>query len=114
MKHILIIDDEEDIRILMRAMLRSAGYEVDCASNIELAQNLLEVGKYQTIFLDLNLGNDYGLNLLPRISETQDDAEVVVITAYDEPSIRRQVQEEGITHFVPKPFKKSQILEMVA
>lgn len=114
MKRILIIDDEQDIGHLMRAMLRSAGYRVEYACCAASARKLLLSHDFQTIFLDLHLGDEHGLNLLPAIKESQENPDIVVITAYDEPAIRKRVAKEGIRHFIPKPFKKSQVLEMLA
>ncbi len=113
MKHILIIDDELDIGHLMRSMLRSAGYSVKYAPSAASARLLLESDDFQIIFLDLHLGDEHGLNLLPKIMESQENPDIVVITAYDEPAIRKRVAKEGIRHFIPKPFKKSQVLEML-
>ena len=98
----------------MRSMLRSAGYNVQYASSAASARNLLEIHKFQTIFLDLHLGDEHGLNLLPEILRSQDNPDIVVITAYDEPAVRKRVANEGIRYFIPKPFKKSQVLEILA
>ena len=114
MKHILIIDDEPDIGLLMRSMLRSAGFAAEYASSAASARKLLVSNNYETIFLDLHLGDEHGLNLLAEIHENQENPEVVVITAYDEPATRKRVANKGIRHFIPKPFKKSQVLAILA
>lgn len=114
MKSVLIIDDEEDIGHLMMSMLSREGYTVKYASTATRARELLKENEFHTILLDLHLGEEQGLNLLGDIGESQRDPHIVVITAYDEPIIRKKVAKAGIHDFIPKPFKKSQVLELIA
>ena len=114
MKSILIIDDEEDIGQMMKSILKREGYDVKYASSAAVARQLLKSNAFQAVLLDLHLGDENGLNLLPEIHESQDNPSIVVITAYDDPSIRKKVARNGISRFIPKPFKKSQILEMLS
>ncbi len=114
MKSVLIIDDEEDIGQLMMSILRREGFAVKYASSAFQARELLKTNEFHTILLDLHLGEEQGLNLLGDIGKSQRDPHIVVITAYDEPIIRKKVAKAGIRDFIPKPFKKSQVLELIA
>ncbi len=111
MKKILVVDDEADIGLLMKAMLKNAGYDVTHAANLGDAVYLLKHNTYDTIFLDLNLDHEFGLNLVPTIREENNNAHVVVISAQKAPDVKEQVAAEGIRLFIEKPFNKSQILK---
>lgn len=109
MENILVVDDEQDVGLLMKAMLTSAGYQVLYASNLEDARNLLKQNPVRLVFLDLNLDNEYGLNLLPSVNETQKNADIVVITAKKDPDLKKTVIEKGVKQLIEKPFSKKEI-----
>jgi DNA-binding NtrC family response regulator len=113
MKKVLIVDDEKDIGTLMVMILKSVGMEVEYASGPVQAASYLEQNQFNTIFLDLNLGGSYGLDLMPLIRQSQENAEVIVISAHSEPSTLEKVQEAGISNFIQKPFKRMEIIEAV-
>ena len=105
-----MVDDEKDIGILMKAMLRTSRFIVVYASNIDEATKELMNDAFETVFLDLNLDNEYGLNLVDTIRETNKEANIVVITAQKPSEIKQEVTSHGIEHLIEKPFNKSQIL----
>ena len=112
-KKILVVDDEEDIGLLMKAILSHSGYHVLYASNLSDARNFLIEEEIHMVFLDLNLGDEYGLTLLPLIRKTNRDANVVVITAQKESKIRDDVTSSGIKRLIEKPFNKKEILTVL-
>lgn len=114
MNKVLVVDDEKDIGILMKAMLKSSRYLVIYASNIDEATKELMNESYETVFLDLNLDNEYGLNLVNTIRETNKEANIVVITAQKQSEVKQEVNSHGIEHLIEKPFNKSQILTVLA
>lgn len=105
-----MVDDEKDIGILMKAMLKSSRFIVVYASNIDEATNELMNDAFETIFLDLNLDNEYGLNLVNTIRATNKEANIVVITAQKQSEIKQEVVSHGMEQLIEKPFNKSQIL----
>ena len=110
MNKVLVVDDEEDIGTLMKAMLKSSCYMVVYAGNIDDATEELKKEEFQTIFLDLNLDNEYGLNLVTTIRKTNKEANIVVITAQKQSEIKQEVISHGIQYLIENPFNKSQIL----
>lgn len=111
MKRILIVEDEEDIGLLLSAMLKNAGYEVAYAPDALKAKELIRSDQFQFILLDLNLGNSHGLDLMPSIKRFQTGAEVIVISAYTDDSVQKAVFAQGIKQFIKKPFSKAQVLK---
>lgn len=105
------MDDEVEIGILMTGILEAEGYLVDCANDKDQAAQLLKEHQFGTLFLDLNLGRHNGLSLLPLVRAHQDHMQVVVVSAHGGKDIQQKVREEGVDHFILKPFSKSQLLE---
>jgi len=113
MSKVLVVDDEEDIGIMMKAMLKSSGYSVVYANSFSEAQSKLQDHQFETIFLDLNLDNEYGLNLVPAIRETNKEANIIVITAQKGLDIKKELSSSGIDFLIQKPFNKKQILTVL-
>ncbi len=112
-KKILVVDDEEDIGLLMKAILSSSGYNVIYASNLSDARKILRQQEIHMVFLDLNLGNDFGLTLVPIIRKTNERADVVIITAQKERKTIDAITSSGIKKLIEKPFNKKEILTML-
>ncbi|QJD81467.1 response regulator [Spirosoma rhododendri] len=105
-KRVLIIDDESDICLLLSGLLRKLGYIPTCAQFIEEGRQCLSTQQYDAIFLDLNLPDGLGFDLLPVIREDQVNARVIMISAFDGQAERRRAEEQGADFFVGKPFTR--------
>src|ERR1043165_5521090 len=79
---LLIIDDEENIRRTTAVALEAMGHETAAASNAAAALKQLEQDQFDVAFLDLKLGDESGLELLPQLLKLNPQLEVVVFTAY--------------------------------
>ncbi|MEK6776704.1 MAG: response regulator [bacterium] len=85
MKTVLIVDDEENIRILYKEELADEGYNVILASNGYEALEVLSVQKPDAIILDIKMPGMDGVNLLKLIKERkEDDIPVIICSAYEE------------------------------
>lgn len=84
MKRILVIDDEDSIRLLLRDELSEAGYEVMTASNGEEALALVEETKPDLVTLDIKMPHMDGVEFLRRLRQIHRDLPVVICTAYDD------------------------------
>ncbi|MGB6034679.1 MAG: response regulator [Cryomorphaceae bacterium] len=110
---ILVVDDEEDIGFLMRMLLKSEGYEVVYVKTLSDAKLALKTEIFHTVFLDLNLENEYGLDLVSTIRKQSMRSTIAVITAQKEPRVRRDVEESDVDFLVEKPFNRKKILEVL-
>ena len=82
MLNILVVDDESNIRKTLMLWLKSHGQQVRQAEN---ARNALEENrnsKFDLVFLDLRLGDDSGLDLIPKLLADSPWLKICVITAY--------------------------------
>ena len=108
-KRVLIIDDESDICLLLSGLLRRLGYQPTCAHFIEEGRQFLTTQHFDAVFLDLNLPDGVGFDLLPHIKEGQSEAKVVMISAFDGQAERRRATEQGADYFIGKPFTRRSI-----
>lgn len=84
MKRILVVDDDEDIRLLYKEVLQEEGYEVELARGGEEALEKLGKSKPDLVTLDLKMRGMGGLEVLERIREHDKDLPVIICTAYGE------------------------------
>jgi NtrC-family two-component system response regulator AlgB len=106
---ILIIDDEENIRRATVVVLEAIGHETVCVENAAAALKQVESGAFDVAFLDLKLGGDNGLDLLPRLLEIHPQLEVIVFTAYASIETAVEAMRRGAVDYIPKPFTPEQI-----
>jgi CheY-like chemotaxis protein len=84
MKRILVVDDEEGIRLLYQEELRDEGYEVVTAKSGEEALVVVKEQKPDLITLDIKMAQMDGADFLVRLREMHRDLPVIVCTAYDD------------------------------
>jgi len=108
-KRVLIIDDETDICLLLSGLLRRLGYQPTCAHFIEEGRQCLSSQQFDAIFLDLNLPDGLGFDLLPAIKENQASAKIIMISAFDGQAERRRATEQGANYFIGKPFTRKSV-----
>lgn len=106
-KKALIIDDEQDICLLLAAILRKNDFLTDFANTLGEASGKLSAFGPEVIFLDLNLPDGNGFNLIPEIRKKLPEAKIVVCSAYDGPKEQNRARREGAHAFVGKPLERS-------
>jgi DNA-binding NtrC family response regulator len=112
--NILVVDDDADIREVLRDRLESFGYRVLSASTAKEGLELLERQNPQLVLLDIEMPDMNGIDMLREIRRGEHDPTVVMITAYG--TIERAVEamKEGAYDFIPKPFEPDHIALIVA
>jgi DNA-binding NtrC family response regulator len=111
---ILVVDDDADIREILKDRLESMGCQVWMASSGKECLEILEIQSLQMVLLDIELPDMNGLNVLREIRKRGQDVTVVLITAYG--SIQRAIDamKEGAYDFIPKPFEPDHIALIIA
>ena len=84
MPKILVVDDEENIRLLYEIELKEEGYDVITASTAEEALDIIEKCHLDLITLDIRLPGMNGIEFLRKIKEFKRDLPVLMCTAYDD------------------------------
>jgi NtrC-family two-component system response regulator AlgB len=105
----LVIDDERNIRATLAVCLEGLGCLVAQASTGEGALEALRHTPFDLAFLDLRLGQESGLDLVPRLLAERPGLDVVVITAYATFDTAVEAIKRGAADYVPKPFTPTQI-----
>ena len=95
-KRILIVDDEADICFLLAGMLQRMGHSATCATQIEEGRRYLQRQQFDAVFLDLNLPDGLGFDLLPVIKNARTATKVIMISAFDGNAERRRATESLI------------------
>lgn len=106
---ILLIDDEQSLRRTLRTALESMGHTLSEAGSGEAALRLLGEGAYDAAFLDLRLGGESGLELLPKLLAQQPGLGIVVMTAYASIGSAVEAMRLGAFDYLPKPFTPDQL-----
>jgi len=82
MASVLIIDDDNYMSEMLRALVKEMGYEVDSASTLKNGLAIAAAGNYDVVYLDVRLPDGSGLNLLPRLQQVKSSPEIIIITAF--------------------------------
>ncbi|MBF0095929.1 MAG: response regulator transcription factor [Magnetococcales bacterium] len=101
-RHILVLEDEQSLRIDLEDYLIAKGYQVDGASALEEARQLLLSQHFDAVILDIGLPDGDGLQLLPEIRRQQPQCGTVILTAYGEAESRIRGLEEGADAYLVK------------
>lgn len=81
-KKILIVDDEDNIRLLYKEELQEEGYEVDCARNADEALKKIEEEEPDLITLDIKMPGMNGIDFLRLLKEQKRDIPIILCSAY--------------------------------
>ncbi len=108
-RHVLVVDDEPQIRRALRLVLRANGYEVTEVGAGEAAIDALSSSTFDLLILDLMLPDLDGVEVCRRLRQWS-EFPVVVLSAYGEEEIKVRALDEGADDFVTKPFSAPELL----
>jgi NtrC-family two-component system response regulator AlgB len=106
---VLIVDDEANIRKTLAVCLESRGHRVTAVSNAKDAKAEAERQVFDLAFVDMRLGMENGLDLIPTLLGTCPWLKVVVITAFASVDTAVEAMRRGATDYIPKPFTPEQV-----
>jgi NtrC-family two-component system response regulator AlgB len=107
--NLLIVDDEASLRRTLRTALESMGHQVGEAANSAAALAAVRRQRFDAAFLDLRLGAEKGLDLLPELLRAAPGLHVVVVTAYASLDSAVEALRRGAFDYLPKPFTPDQL-----
>jgi two-component system, NtrC family, response regulator AlgB len=110
---VLVIDDEKNIRATLTVCLEACGCSVATASTTDAALSAVEREAFELAFLDLRLGTEDGMALLPRLLAARPALAIVVITAYATIDTAVEAIKLGAVEYLAKPFTPAQIRHVV-
>ena len=107
--HILIIDDDEKIRDLLKQYLKNNNFFVSTSINASDAEEKLKIIKFDLAIIDIMMPGKDGLQLTKEIRE-KIDLPIILLTAKGEPEDRVRGLELGAEDYLPKPFEPKELL----
>lgn len=107
--NVLVVDDEANIRKTLSVCLESRGHRVTCASTARDAGAEADRQAFDLCFVDLRLGTESGLDLIPALLGLCPWLKIVVITAYASVDTAVEAMRRGATDYIPKPFTPEQV-----
>jgi CheY-like chemotaxis protein len=110
---VLVIDDDERVRTLLRDILRFAGYRVIEASDGRSGMRYLENGEFDMVLTDLGMPEMNGWEVVKMIKKETPQTPVVLITGWGTNLDEEKVKESGVDGIIGKPFQVNEVIETV-
>jgi len=111
---IFVIDDEVPITMILQSVLiKSFSHNVRIANSYSEAEKLIDGAIPAMAFIDINLGDGNGYNLIPFIKKNVPGAKIVMMSAYATEGEYMSAINHGADHFIEKPFNKNSIIETI-
>jgi DNA-binding NtrC family response regulator len=111
--HLLIVEDDSEMRDLLRKVLEKDGYQVSVAADGHEAIPLLSRGHFDLVVTDMLMPHDGGLELLEFIRKTQPMLPVIIITAFGDWQSYSRALELGAVAFISKPLKMAELVSAI-
>jgi DNA-binding response OmpR family regulator len=105
----LVVDDEIDICVLLVSQLKNLGFQASYCLTVKAAHTELAARSYDLIFVDLNLTDGSGYELIHSLRLFDQQAKIIVISAYD--GERQKALDNGASLYIAKPFTRKTIQE---
>ncbi len=109
-KHILVIDDEENLRHMLSLMLTRQGYVTDSAADGENGLACIKSKVYDFILCDIRMPEMDGKTFLAKAMEEQVNVPIIMMSAYGSVETAVECMKMGAYDFISKPFKKDEIV----
>ena len=106
--HILVVDDDEGIRSLVKKYLNENNYLVNTANNTEDAKEKIKIIKFDLIILDIMMPGKSGLEFIQENHKNL-NTPIILLTAKGEPEERIEGLELGADDYLPKPFEPKEL-----
>lgn len=112
-QRVLVVEDDEPLARVMVRVLRSRGFECDCALSGAEARKLIEGQEYAIALLDVRLPDESGYGLLEALQSSRPDTAIVMISGVDDPELGKAALEHGAYAYHVKPVGATQLYLLV-
>jgi DNA-binding NtrC family response regulator len=106
---ILVVDDEENIRLTLAAILEQEGYVVDVAASQSEALVQIETSIYDAVVTDLRLGDGDGLSIADALQGVAPGTPVIIITGYASLESAMRAVQQRVYQYLTKPSDLDQL-----
>lgn len=112
-KKIFIVEDNPNVVEVFKGML---GEQYDLT--IEAGDGKQAVKTYaklkpDLVFMDIMMPNMHGIDVIKKIKKFDPQAKIIIITAHDGPQLREEAAQQGVKHYIKKPFHREALLASI-
>ena len=112
-KRILIIEDDEEMRSLIKDFVEEEGYEADCVEKGTYAFGKLLKEPFDLIITDIRMPGFSGLDILPDLRKLKPDVSIVVITAFGSEEVYDKALQRGANAYLEKPIQLGKLSALI-
>ena len=113
MEKILVVDDELNMRLVLKALLSKEGYNVATASDGMEALKILKSGDVEVIVTDMKMPKLDGMGLLARVIRDYPSIPVIIITAHGTIAAAVDALKKGAFDYITKPFERDELQHII-
>jgi two-component system response regulator ResD len=110
---LLVVDDEDTLRLLVRAELEQREFDVDEADSGDMAMEKILADHFDLVILDIRMPGMDGIEVLKKIRENNLATKVIMLTGVDELKIARDSLQYGADDFLTKPYEIRTLLACI-
>jgi DNA-binding NtrC family response regulator len=110
---ILIIDDERIVCERLTHSLEKYGFDVEAHTDSQEALDRIAEQRFDVLITDIKMRGPSGIDVLHFVREHHPSTKVIVITGFATVETAREVMKGGAVDFIPKPFKMSQLRDLI-
>ena len=111
--YILVVDDEDDLRMLLDHVVTSAGYHVTTAEDGQDAITKIQDTTFDLALLDIQMPNASGIDVLKYLGEHSPTTKAIMLTGYADLKYAMEAREYGARDFISKPYKLEDIVKTI-
>ena len=112
-EHLLIVDDDDEMRDLLRKVLEKEGYRISAAADGRHALAVLAQGAFDLVVTDMLMPQDGGLELLETLHRSHPNLPVIIVTAFGDWHSYTRALGLGAAAFISKPLRMSELIAAV-
>jgi two-component system alkaline phosphatase synthesis response regulator PhoP len=110
---VLVVDDEPDLRLLVRLSLEAFGFEIFEAGNGQEALDAISKDPPDVVLLDIKLPVVDGWEVLRRLREADDPLPVIMLSAHASDTTSKRAMEAGSNGYIAKPFRPKELRDVI-
>jgi DNA-binding NtrC family response regulator len=112
-ERILVVDDEEALRLSLKFKLKSAGFDVDVAADGEEAFEKLKAKPADAVLLDITMPRMSGIEALTVIRQKYPQTEIIMVTGTQDVKTAVECMHKGAFYYVAKPYYDSDLFGLI-
>lgn len=109
MVRVLVLDDEEAVRVALARVLRERGYEVSTADNGVAALSLLQSDRFAVLLCDVRMPGMSGLEVVPQALRVDPDLAIIMLTAVNDATTATDALSHGAMDYLVKPIEVAEL-----